>query len=448
MTLARDLAAYLLGVTFEDLPAETIENAKKVIASTLASAAVGSTIRSAAIAREVAGEQGGREEAGAWFSGGLRLPLPNAVRVNAMMSDAAASDDSDIRNIAHTGTLLTAMALAAAERTGASGRDVLAAIVTGYEASGRIGEALWPELGARGFHASLITTFGGVIAGARLLGLTPEQAAEALSLAATSVGGLAVSTHSWAREYHAGAAALCASTAVLSARKGFFANPDTLESRQGFLEVFGGPEDAAERIMRGLGDEWDIATHLAIKIWPGSTPLSAAVEAAANAAIAGDVDPREVAAIRVAGPRFKALRGQRHPKDLPGAIHSTPYFLSSAVVDREFTWDHVSMDKVLDTAIDRLQDLVDVEPDADPSRHTWEWGATVTITLKDGRAFRSTVNEPKGSGPRGIDWADVEHKFRTLTPQSGASPSDVERMLALIRGFDGLATVRPLAGLL
>jgi 2-methylcitrate dehydratase PrpD len=281
-----------------------------------------------------------------------------------------------------------------------------------------------------------------------LLGLNVEQTAEALSLAATSMGGLAVSTNTWAREYHAGASALAASNAVLSARKGFFANPDTFESARGFFEVFGATKEAAQKVTQDFGEEWDIATHLTIKIWPGSTPLSAAVESAANAAIAGDVDPAEVASIRVAGPRFKTLIGHRHPKDLPGAIHSVAYFLSSAVVDREFTWAHVSMDKVLDPTIDRLQDLVDVKEDIDPSRHTWGWGATVTITLKDGRRFSSTVNEPRGSGPRGIDWADVEHKVRTLTPQSGKSLADVEKILELGHRFDELSSVTPLIELL
>jgi 2-methylcitrate dehydratase PrpD len=439
-----ELAGFLLGVRYEDLPVEAIENAKKVIASTLASAAVGSTIRSAQIAREVAREQGGAADATAWFSDGLKLPLPNAVRVNAMLSDAAASDDSDLRNIAHIGTILTAMSLAAAEKTGASGRDVLAAMVAGYEASGRIGAAISPGLGERGIHACVITVFGGVIAGSRLLGLSVEQAAEALSLAATSMGGLAVSTNSWAREYHAGAAALSATNAVLSASKGYAANPDTFESKRGFLEVFGGKEDAVEMLMRGLGGDWDIVTELAIKIWPGAHPLSAAVEAACNAAIAGDVDPDAVASIRVAGPRFRALVGHKHPKDLVGAIHSLAYYLASAVADREFSWQHASIEKILDPTIDRLQDLVDVEPDNDPSRHTWGWGATVTITMQDGTRHRSTVNAPRGSGPRGIEWADVEHKVRTLTPQSGKSAAEVERLLEVCHGLEELGDVSAL----
>jgi 2-methylcitrate dehydratase PrpD len=446
VTLAKELAAYLLTVRYEDLPQDAIENAKKVIASTLASAAQGSTIESARIARELAREQGGRADATAWFSDGLRLPLPNAVRVNAMLSDAAASDDSDLRNIAHSGTIVTAVSLAAAEQTGAGGRDVLAAMVAGYEASGRIGEAISPGLGERGFHACIITVFGGVIAAARLLGLTVEQTAQAIALAATSMGGLAISTNGLSREYHAGATALSAINAVQAAARGFTGVEEILEARRGFLETFGAKE-GAERLTRDFGASWDIVTDLAIKVRPGAHPLSAAVEAAINAAREGNVAPEAVETIRVAGPRFRALVGHKHPTDLVGAIHSLAYYLAAAVVDREFSWQHVSMEKVLDPAIGRLQDVVEVEPVTDPSLYTWGWGATVTIRMKDGAEHSATVNAPLGSGPRGIKWSDVELKLRTLGLDSGKSKDEIERLLELTRGLEREGDVSRLVGL-
>ena len=69
-----------------------------------------------------------------------------------MTSDAAASDDSDLRNIVHAGTTLVATALATAERNAANGEEVLAPIVLGYEAAGRMGEAITPGFSGRGFH--------------------------------------------------------------------------------------------------------------------------------------------------------------------------------------------------------------------------------------------------------------------------------------------------------
>src|SRR5947208_6292154 len=120
----------------------------------------------------------------------------------------------------------------------------------GSEAAGRIGDALSASSGppagegpvsgsiGRGFDASAIVAFGGTAAAARLLGLTPLQTVQAISLTATTVGGLSISTNSWAREYHAGNAALTAVNAALAAGKGYTANPDMLESPRGFLRVF------------------------------------------------------------------------------------------------------------------------------------------------------------------------------------------------------------------
>src|SRR5229473_3059432 len=98
-------------------------------------------------------------------------PVADAARVNAVMSDAAASDDSDLRSIAHIGTIVSTSSIAMAERTGASGRDVLAAMVLGYEIAGRIDEALTPGRGERGFHGSISTIFGGAVAAGTLLDL-------------------------------------------------------------------------------------------------------------------------------------------------------------------------------------------------------------------------------------------------------------------------------------
>jgi len=121
MTVARDLAEFLTQTSSADMPPQAVEHAAMLIASTLASAAMGSGLQSAAIVRDLARERSGAPEASVWFDPGPKLPACDAAQVNAVMSDAAASDDSDLRNIVHAGTTLAATALAIAERTGASG---------------------------------------------------------------------------------------------------------------------------------------------------------------------------------------------------------------------------------------------------------------------------------------------------------------------------------------
>jgi len=162
-------------ISFATLPPVPIKYAKMILASTLSGAAVGAQIESARIIREIAKDQGGKAEATVWFDG-AKLPVTSTARVNAMSSDAYASDDSDLRNVAHIGTCLTAVGLAMGESMDASGEEILSAMVAGYEAAGRMTDAIVGSSSStgrgagaisgsvgRGFHASAIVAFGFVV---------------------------------------------------------------------------------------------------------------------------------------------------------------------------------------------------------------------------------------------------------------------------------------------
>ena len=236
MTVAGDLAEFLARTDYRELPPQTTEYAAMLIASTLASAACGKEIHSSVILRDIARERGGTPQASLWFDAGPKLPVAEAAQVNAVMSDAAASDDSDLRAIVHCGTPLTATSLALAERTGASGRDVLAAIVLGYEAAGRIGDPISPQFRERGFHGCVIAIFAAAVAAARLLRLDPPRLAQAIALAATSIGGLAAAANtSVAREYHAGLAVRSGIDAALAAAPGLHRRRTHPRGRQRLL---------------------------------------------------------------------------------------------------------------------------------------------------------------------------------------------------------------------
>jgi 2-methylcitrate dehydratase PrpD len=432
-SLALTLARWLTAMRFGELPPLAIDRAKMIIASTLASAASGSLIGSARIVRDLAKERGGKPEATVWFDG-AKLPVSDTARVNAMLSDAAASDDSDLRNVAHTGTTVTSTGLAVSERTGATGQDLLCAIVAGYEAAGRIGEALGAN--RQGFHASVIVAFGGVVTAAKLLRLTDEQMAHALSLVATTMGGLAIGTNSWAREYHAGNAALAAVNAAQAAGRGYTANEDMLEASRGFLAVFGSEQADASALTRDFGKEWDIVTHLAIKLVPGAHAFHPSVEAAVNAMRESSVSPDQVARILVSGAQSRTIAAGQRPKDMVEAIHSLPYFIASAVADKDFSWVHATPEKIHNPVVAQLIDLVEADTSPPPVHYTWSWGGTVTIVTKSGARYSSSVDAPRGSGPRGIAWSDVDAKYRALMPESSLPVKRIEECLALIHRFE------------
>src|SRR2546430_7642997 len=355
MAAGRDWGECLAGATTADLPEQAMDHAAMLVASTIASAAMGSGLESAQIIKDRACSLGGSSRASVWFDGGAKLPVVAAAQVNAVMSDAAASDDSDLRTIVHCGTPLVATALAAAEHHGGSGEDVLAAIVIGYEAAGRVIDAM-TGFRERGFHGSNAAIFAATGAAARLLRLNADQTTHAIALAATSTGGLAKAADtSVAREYHAGMATMSGIQAVRAAQRGYRVEERILEMRLGFFEVFGGVDgnDAAAAATSDLGASWDIVTDMAVKLVPGGHPYHALAEAAANAARDGNVDAAEVESIIASRPGMTALTGPLHPANLIDMAHSPAYFLAAGVADREFSWAHASPQKIADPVIDR-----------------------------------------------------------------------------------------------
>lgn len=436
MTVALTLAEFLISTGYDDLPDQAVDHAAMIVASTIASAACGRGIDSTRIVREIEQERGGRPEASVWFDPGPKLPVAGAARANALMSDAAASDDSDLRNIVHAGTPLTATALAVAERTGASGREVLAAIVLGYEAAGRIGEAIIPRFDYRGHHGCMGATFAATGAAARLQGLDAEQTAHAIVLTATSIGGITRSADtSIAREYHAGNATMLGIEAVAAARRGYTGELALLEMSRGFCELIRGDREGIDGITRDLGASWDIVTDMAIKMMPGAHPYHAIAEAAANAAREGGIKPAEVAAVLVSRPGMTKLPGPAHPKDLVDMAHSPAYFAAAGICDGRLGWEHATPEKIADPAIHAVCDKVRAGPQPTENLAAWRQGAMVTIEMTDGRKVTNTVHVPNGAGCLGIAWADIEAKYRALAPSAPMSAERVEASFAILRSL-------------
>lgn len=448
MTIAGTLARFAVQTHIADLPPLALERAEMCISSTLASVAAGINIDSAAIIRELALEDGGAPQATVWFKN-CKLPVTSAAKVNALASDAAASDDSDMRSIAHIGTIISTTSIAMAEHIGASGMQVLEAMVVGYEVAGRIDESLTPGRMKNGFHGSFSTVFGGAVAVGKLLQLSEEQMTQAIAIAATSIGGMAIAADtSCAREYHAGMAASSGVQAALAAKRGFKSETSVLEAARGFLSALGGT--AIEDITKDLGVSWDICTDMAIKLMPGAHPFHAVAEAAATATIQGNVNPEDIQEIMISAAQMKDWMAPHHPTDLITAAHSVVYFVAAAIVDRGFTWKHITKEKMLDPVIAMLQNKVvfDPNPTPLPDRFTHRHGGTVIITLKNGQKISNTCRASRGSGPTGVTWSEVDSKFNHLMPFSGLSTQSIQKICERVHHFRKLSSMVPLTELL
>jgi 2-methylcitrate dehydratase PrpD len=187
---------------------------------------------------------------------------------------------------------------------------------------------------------------------------------------------------------------------------------------------------------------------MAVKLVPGGHPYHALAEAAANAARKAQAAAEAIESITVSRPGLTALSGPLHPKDLVDMAHSPAYFTAAGAADRDFSWANATAAKIADPVIHSLIDKVRVGLPPTENAERYRQGATVTIALRDGRSFTSTVYAPKGSGQLGIAWNDIDAKFRALAPLGGLGGDAISRTLDIIHDFRRAAGVSPLLDLL
>lgn len=225
---------------FEDLPAEVVAMAKWCILDAVGVAIVGSR---EPVAEMVCEEFGGRDHGSTLIGRRDRSSQFGAAFGNATAAHALDFDDWAPVSGAHSSTGLVPAVLAVGEDVDASGAQLIAAFVAGYELQEVIGEAVGPAHYARGFHPTgTVGVFGPTLASALLMGLDRDKTGMALRVAATQAAGLKSMFGSMGKPFHAGRAS---STGVLSARlasRGFVAGMDGVSGPLGFVDALGEPE--------------------------------------------------------------------------------------------------------------------------------------------------------------------------------------------------------------
>jgi 2-methylcitrate dehydratase PrpD len=245
--LTREFGRFLVGLSYEDLPAEVIEMAKSRILDALGVSYNGKNLPHCQIALRSIGRSKG---ACTILGEKTKAAASDAAFVNAVIGHSTLHED--FGGGGHPGTYIIPVALAVGEERGAAGKDIITAVVTGYEAAARMTQAVPPEMTERGFRAvPAIGVFGAAATAGKVMGLNEEQMAAGLDLAANMACGVYQGFCEGTMEgyFHAGFSArsgiLAADLAAAGADTSFL----TLEGPYGFFQTFGGARGNPEALL-------------------------------------------------------------------------------------------------------------------------------------------------------------------------------------------------------
>lgn len=349
-----------------------------------------------------------------------KVDMASAALVNGITSHTFDFDDTHLKTIIHPAGPVAPALLALAEVTGASGRQVIDALVLGIDVACRMGNCIYPEHYDRGWHITGSTGMLGAAAGcARLMGLDERHTAWALGVAASQPVGMREQFGSMTKPFHPGAAARAGLTSALLAKHGFTASPKALEAPRGYAQVVSPKHDWNE-ITGELGQRFEIAFNTykpfacGIVIHP---TIDAATQLRAEGVKAADLERVELKV----HPLVLELTGKKEPQDGLQAKFSVYHgFAAGLLFGRAGEGEY-------DDAIVTREDVValrrKVIATADDSID--EASADVSAVLRDGRRVRVFVEHAIGSLERPMSDKDLEGKFHALAdPVIGKAKSD------------------------
>ncbi len=236
--LTRAIVRRTRPIAHATMPAEIRALAVQCMQDAIAVAMAGAEDELVRILRAELEEAGGTPQSTVWGAS-LRLPAGAAALLNGTMAHALDYDDVNLAMPGHPTVAILPAVMAPGEARGATGAEVMAAFVAGYETACRIGRVMAPgHYDVVGFHATgTVGTFGAAAGCAHLLGLDEEQTLHAIGIAATQAAGLKSMFGTMCKPLHAGKAAQNGLLAAKLAARGFVSRPDSLECLQGFART-------------------------------------------------------------------------------------------------------------------------------------------------------------------------------------------------------------------
>jgi 2-methylcitrate dehydratase PrpD len=355
-----------------------------------------------------------------------RLPVPGRARRAdlldvAFLGGTAAHgielDDGYRHGSAHCGCVVVPAVLAVASERGASGTAVIEAMVAGYETAIALARACHPDLRQRGFHPTgAVGPFGAAMAAGKLRGLSAEQLADALGIAASSSAGLFAFVNGGAdiKRLHAGHAAREGLQAALLAEQGVEGPPGVIEARDGFMQAFALGRTERARALALPPDVSFGITDCYIKPYACCRHIQPAVEALVDLLAAEQIPTDDVQRIEVETYRIAAEHAHTGWDDFASAQLSFPYLMSLALRYRGIRLEHFTDEVRRDPAFDALARKLHVTAPLEIDRlYPQLRPARVTVTTA-GRKVTRQADEALGSRQVPLDDAGLKAKFHGL----------------------------------
>jgi 2-methylcitrate dehydratase PrpD len=451
----RKLAEFCAGVSLEHLPAEVVDKAKLCILDFFAN--VYGSLELVAVSGVVSyiRSLGGPETATA-LGCGFKTGIHNAAFLNGTTAEAIEAQDGLRFGGNHPGTAVIPAALAVAESLGLGGKEVIEAVVAGYEAASRPAAAMHPHHTLAGFlPTGTCGAFGAAAAAFKLMGHDAEGMLNSLgnagyllplSMAEHLMGGYT------SKIVQGGQAASVGLTAAGLAGAGITGAPYVLEGSHlggGFTQITTRGEPDLGRIVEQLGEHFSIM-DIYFKPYSACRHTHGAAQAALELLGKEDFGPQDIEAVDVYTYPIALTavgKGVTAEGTFVSAQFSLPYVVSACLIDGEMGPAQLREDRISDSAVLELSKKVKINVDPELARaYPGMTSSRVEIRLKGGQTLVKQVDIPKGDPRDPMTAEDLANKLKRFASQKDERTAD--KIIGLSLELEKVGDIRELTAII
>ena len=428
MSIASAYANYATDLTFEDLPDEVVEHAKKLIVDIIANSIGGfAWMESGPPIIEGVRSLNRTQTGSTVLATGESMAPEWAALANGSMAHSLDYDNHHAKGVIHAGSSVVNCALAAGEEVDADGKELITSVVIGYEIACRLAMALGPHSSHEmGFHPTgTCATFAGSAIIGRLRGTGPEVIENAMGLNGSQAAGSMqyVVNGAWNKRTHPGLAVHSSFVGMALAQAGFLGAGDVFEGDQGFLQGYA-LRPTPEQAILTLGSEFE-TLNVAIKPYSLCRYTHQALEILIGLAKEEGLESTDVESILIEMPTYgvqlvgSPIEAKRNPTSAVDAQFSAPFAAALALTEQRAGLDVFTdvLEGQFSDEFERLLAITDVRSADDlDAIHPEFWPGRVFLETKSGSIERY-AKHMRGEPEIPMSFDEVADKFTELSPK-------------------------------
>ena len=412
-SISNRIARFIAGTGFEDLPGAVVKMSKRCLLDFLGVALASGKTDLITHVSDLLFDMEGKPEATV-IGEGRKLPVLHAALINGIKGHTLDMDDGNRYGNVHPAVVVFPAALSLAEQQNIGGKEFIASVVAGYEATVYLAKIINPEHLRRGFHTTANTgAFGAAAACSKILGLDLKQVENALAIAGLCGGGLleVLNSGQMMKPYQTARAAQAGLMAALLAKGGSQGPVLAFEGEKGFFRAYTDKKIGLEDF-DGLGRDFEILNTY-FKRYSACRHIHSALDAVEDMLKTFQLSAKKITGVEVETYSIAFnLTGHRTTETSEiAAKFSMPVSIALMLAYGTLDPYVFSGNSISSPLVQSLADkvVVRVDPERD-ARYPEQRGAKVTIT-SGGQSYEKEVNYSKGEPESPITDEELGNKF-------------------------------------